>query len=148
MKTIKLKIGILALSLLAGCQVGPMIHEIDELKSPFGANVRIEVSQTGTSKTRKYDGELIETRDDGLVVALRTEGGAPSRVTFAPWSRIHLVKATELPGFQARGTGSQSPESASTEKMRIISRFPQGLSPELMEQLLVGYDQATIDSLP
>jgi len=148
MKTIKLKIGILALSLLAGCQVGPMIHEIDESKRPFGANVEIQVSQAGRSKTRKCDGELIEARDDGLVVALRTEGGAPSRVTFVPWSRIHLVKATEFPGFQAKGTESQSPVSASTARLRIISRFPQGLSAELMGQLLVGYDQAAIDSLP
>jgi len=148
MRTHELNTGILALSLLAGCQVGPMIHEIDESKSPFGASVRIEVSQAGTSRARQYEGELIETKDDGLVIALRTAGGAPSRVTFVPWSRIHLVKATELPGFQARGAGNPSPRSASIEKMRLISRFPQGLSPALMEQLLAGYDQATVDSLP
>lgn len=148
MRKIILTKGILAVFFLGGCHTGPMIHKLEEPRQPFGANVEIEVSQTGTSRSLDYEGELIEVSDDGLVFASRSIAGAPSRVTFAPWPRIRSVEATELPGYKSTRRGSKSHRPESIEEMRIVSRFPQGLSPELMEKLLASFDQVTIDSLP
>lgn len=140
--------GILAVFFLGGCHTGPMIHELEEPRQPFGANVEIKVSQAGTSRSLNYEGELIEVSDDGLVFASRSIAGVPSRLTFAPWPRIRSVEATELPGYKSTSRGSKSHRPESIEVMRIISRFPQDLSPELMEKLLASFDQVTIDSLP
>jgi hypothetical protein len=148
MRKIILTKGILAVFFLGSCHTGPMIHKLEEPKQPFGANVEIEVSKTGTSRSLDYEGELIEVSNDGLVFSSRSIAGAPSKMTFAPWRRIRLVEATELPGIKSKRTGSNSHKPESIEMMRIVSRFPQGLSPDLMEELLASFDQVTIDSLP
>ena len=148
MKMTSLTTGIAVVVSLGSCHVGPMIDELEASRQPFGAHVEIEISQSGTPRTLDYEGELIEVGDDGLVFATRPNDGAPSRLIYAPWQRIRSIEATELPGYRYTGRGSRSRRSETMQEMRIVSRFPQGLTPELMDELLASFDQVKVDSLP
>ncbi len=147
MRIPKLTKRIAFLVLLGGCAVGPRIEKLEEPRHPFGANVALEVTQPGTSGRQKYEGELIEVREDGLVFALRALASRPSRVTFVPWMNVYSVTATELPGRTSKRNKSKGHKQESIDKMRIVSRYPQGLSADLMQRLLVSFDQETIDTL-
>ena len=139
MKRFRLRIYTAILAFLSACHVGPQIDQIHAARLPAGASVLIEIAQSSTKKKRNYEGELLEVRDDGLVVALRSDSIRDTHIAFVPWNIVSRVKAITLPGIQS------STRRIAIKKFRIVSRYPQGLSPELLDRLLVSFDQKAID---
>ncbi len=143
MTNIALKIALLLL--LGGCAVGPRIDQMISPQKPHGANVIVEIKQPNKRARLEHQGELIEVRDDGIVLLVATDAGG--RLTFASWHDIDRVKATEFRGFQStRGAGNK-PLTGRVGRMRIISRYPLGLSENLMGQLLAFYEQQEFDRI-
>ncbi len=146
MKGFRLQIYIAILALLSACgHVGPRIDHIHAARMPAGAYVLIEIAQSGTQKKQRYDGELLEVRDDGLVVALRTESIRDKHIAFVPWNIVYRVKATTLPGMQSTRPHGEKRREIAIKEFRIVSRYPQGLSPELLDRLLASFDQKAMD---
>lgn len=139
MRRFRLQIYTAILALLSACHVGPQIDQIHAARLPAGASVLIEIARSGTQKKQEYAGELLEVRDDGLVVALRSDTIRDTHIAFVPWNIVYRVKATTLPGIQS------STRRIAIKKFRIVSRYPQGLSPELLEKLLASFDQKAMD---
>lgn len=136
-------IGFGCLVMLGACHVGPVLNEMPEIREPQGANVVVDIDQPGKKPRLKLEGELVEVRADGLVIALSTSAG--QRLSFASWDDVYRVKATEFGGFQSAAYGGVERREESIARMRLISRFPQGLSPELLDKLLASYDQQAPD---
>lgn len=135
---------VVAVLLLASCHVGPQIVESDLGRHPQGADVLVELIEKAGSKRIEYRGELLDVRDDGLVVAIDDDADEGIRVGLIPWGKIHRASTTELPGIAVRTSQGASQREASTAELRNVSRFPQGLSPELMTRLLLHYGQSTL----
>ena len=134
-----------ALLALAACHVGPQGEQTDIGRQPYGAMIDVEIGARG-EKTRRQ-GELLEVRDDGLVILMDTEADAAERMALIPWARIKRASASELPGIAVRTSQGDSQRKASIEKLRNVSRFPQGLTPDLANQLLAHYGQTTLDTI-
>jgi len=147
MKSFNLTTVIAILSSTAACHVGPQIENKDIARQPYGANVLVAVAREGKSKTMKHRGELLEVRDDGLVIAAVTETDGKPRVVMIPWALIDRAKATDLPGIETRQSYRERQRADTREKLRNVSRYPQGLPPEIMDKLLASYGQATIESV-
>lgn len=139
----------LALAILttAGCHVGPQIDQTDLGRKPHGAAVVVQLKAKPMAKKAEHQGELLEVRDDGLVL-LEEEGvsGAP-RIVLIPWDNVHRASASDLPGIAVRTSQGAAQRATSTEALRNVSRFPQGLSPTLAGQLLARYGQSEVETL-
>lgn len=126
----RLLIALAALLFSGACvlNVGPRAERLTVATSPSGTIADIRVRDHG----ELFTGELLEVRDTALVVL---SGG---RVTVVPVSAIRRVtfrdSAIYLDGGDVFGVGELS-------ELRLLSRFPQGITPPLMSALLAALGQ-------
>lgn len=129
---------------LSACHVGPQIDEMRMPISPNGADVLVKVRTAGAKSENEYRGELLEANDDGLLVGLRSDSSKRPQMAFVPWKIIYSAEATEVKGIRARVGVRGQRHGNSVDKFRHISRFPQGLSPQLRDALLANFGQTEV----
>jgi len=117
--------------LMSGCSVGMTALKYRPAQAPNGVIMHVDTTQG------KYSGELIEVRDSGIVV--QTD------------QKLRLLPYTEILSSQADQTTSayapskqKAPLPKAQAQLRLLSRFPQGLSPELMGRLLSTLGQTEL----
>lgn len=116
------------------CSRGPRVSSFAPALKPAGAAVSIE------SRNATFDGELLAVSDTALVLL---RGGV---VALAPYAAIEDVV---LPQFDAEYKIRHArPDTLTLGKLRLRSRFPQGMTPELLAQLLAAYHQNSLTVLP
>ncbi len=126
---------------LSACHVGPQIKDLDLANNPEGATVEVQVLPTEGRDKLKFEGELLEIRDDGIVFSGTSADDAADEVIFVAWSRATRVRATEFGGYKAKIGRSLEWSAETKERFRLVSRFPQGISPEIMDSLLAAHRQ-------
>ncbi len=126
---------------LSACHVGPQIKDLDLANNPEGATVEVQVLPTEGRDKLKFEGELLEIRDDGIVFSGTSADDAADEVIFVAWSRATRVRATEFGGYKAEIGRSLEWSAETKERFRLVSRFPQGISPEIMDSLLAAHRQ-------
>jgi hypothetical protein len=137
-----IKVGLsLAVLWLSACHVGPQIKDLELANNPEGATVEVQVLPTDGRDKLKFEGELLEIRDDGIVFSGTSADDAADEVIFVAWSRATRVRATEFGGYRAEIGRSLEWRPETKERFRLISRFPQGISPEIMDGLLAAHRQ-------
>jgi hypothetical protein len=137
-----IKVGLsLAVLTLSACHVGPQIKDLQLANNPEGATVEVQVLPAGGRDKLKFEGELLEIRDDGIVFSGTSADDAADEVIFVAWSRATRVRATEFGGYRAEIGRSLEWSPETKERFRLISRFPQGISPEIMDSLLAAHRQ-------
>lgn len=112
--------------LAAGCHVGPDVASYPPASSPRGAVGKFEVGRT------TFEAELLAVRDSSFVV-LRDR-----QVVEVPFAG---VTSSSFPHVSIRVSSEARPSAEELAKLRILSRFPQGLSAELERKLLDAYGQ-------
>lgn len=118
-----------------GCAVGPTTRSFGPAAGPQGiaADLRVKWGRTG-----RLQGELLEVQDTALVLL------SANRVTLVP------IRVILMGRFSRRGTlvedGRASQKTLS--RLRTVSRFPAGLTPEIRARLLAAYGQTTPDGPP
>jgi hypothetical protein len=109
---------------------------------------------------RQFAGELIEVRESGLVILVGGDvapsaspvqgGGASSRehaqgsLEFVPYQELRRSKPVDQTRSSWVINGPQPPDPAVREHFRLLSRFPQGLTGELLQVLLTAYGQSEL----
>ena len=137
-----IKVGLsLAAASLTACHVGPQIKDLDLANNPEGATVEVQVLPADGQDKLKFQGELLEIRDDGIVFSAASADDAEDELVFVAWSRATRVRATEFGGYRAEVGRSLEWNAETKERFRLISRFPQGISPEIMDRLLAAHRQ-------
>ena len=126
---------------LSACHVGPQIKDLDLAHNPEGATVEIQVLALEGKSKLKFEGELLEIGDDGVIFLGADAKDSADEVIFVAWSRAARVKATQFGGYSASMGRSLEWSPETKERFRLISRFPQGISPEIMDGLLAAYRQ-------
>ena len=129
----------LAIISLSACHLGPQIKDLDLANNPEGATVKVQVLPAEGRHKLEFDGELLEIRDDGIVAA-----DGVDEIVFVAWGRATRVRATEFGGYRAEIGRSLEWSDETKERFRLISRFPQGISPEIMEGLLAAHRQEEV----
>ena len=111
----------------AGCYFGRSPSSYPPAQGPRGAAVTITTARQVT-----VAGELLAVTDTALVVH------GPSGVMLVPFA---ATRDAWLPDLRMHVRNGQRPNAREAEKLRLHSRFPQGISAELLARLLERYDQ-------
>ncbi len=132
--TMKRLTGLLTLVVVAclatGCNLGMTARAYPPAQGPKGVIMRVRTAQGQLS------GELIEVRDAGIVLA-------DQKLRLLPYTTILSSEADKTEARYAISHGT-APKPGVRERLRLLSRFPQGLTPELVRQLLESYGQAEL----
>ena len=142
MRTILAVMSIACLS--SACTIGMSTREFKLAGSPHG--VRTAVSTAGG----EFEGELIEVRDASVVILEDgASAGGPGvraqRLRMTPFSAIRLAKFEQRPALRLRD--GKPPSAAMRERLRLVSRFPYGMSPAVERDLLKAYGQDSFAGL-
>jgi hypothetical protein len=114
-----------------GCSYGMTAKKFPPALGPRGVTMRVVTEQ------RVASGELLEVRDTGIVVL------ADQKVALLPYSSIVRANAEGISsGLEIEGRRNPDPEVR--ERLRLLSHFPQGLSPPLLQELLNKYGQTSL----
>jgi hypothetical protein len=133
---------------ISACQLGPRIDKFEQARRPEGITTTIELRH-GFSDAGPLEGELLEVREHGLLLRVQ-ENREDRRLAFVPYSAMEEVEFDQMNlrvvGQQNELTEEYWPASIQDrKKLRLLSRFPQGLSTPLLEQLLAAEGQTAVD---
>jgi hypothetical protein len=135
----------LALLVPGACVFGTRLEQFAPAHGPQGATVSLRTHE------RELEGELLEARDEGLLLleavapGLRGTAGTGRRLVLVRYARIRRAR------FAGVGLGifdGNTPKARDLRRMRQLSRFPQGVAPELLQALLGDCAQQAVGELP
>lgn len=110
------------------CQLGGRVDRFAPAKQPGGVATTLWFRGGGTG-----EGELLVVQDTAFVILDQ------DTVTLVPY------RALKSGRFSQVGELTDLPPSEDVKsKLRLVSRFPQGLSPDLLARLLAAYRQSTL----
>lgn len=121
----------ISIVMVSACTIGKSAKDFDIAVVPRGTLVRV------SSGSAQYTGELVVVRDNGLVVA----GGG--RMILFPFGSMNGMVATEL-GNAYRLAPREKPSGEKLERLRLVSRFPQGMNADVERRFLAVLKQDAI----
>jgi len=126
---------ILTLVVLAGlgggCSIGMTAKKYRPAQAPKGVIMHVDSTQG------RYSGELIEVRDSGIVLL------TDQKLRLLPYTAI-LSSSVDQTSSRYAPSNRTAPKPDVQAHLRLLSRFPQGLTPELTGQLLNAYGQTEL----
>ena len=125
---------ILVVSALAacGCHFGTRTQTFGPARGPGGVAAEI-VTPAGSW----VSGELLEVQDTALLVL------SDQRIVLVPYSLVRSAQFDQM-NRNTMILGQVTPSVAVREELRLVSRFPQGVTPGLLEELLAAYGQSEV----
>lgn len=135
-------IALLVASCAAACSYGMTVEKLRHTSSPGGAIARV------TTTSAQFTGELIEVQDAGLLILTSSRRNDRTQVQ-ERLLRLVPFGAIESSAFEQLRRGyrvarRRAPDAANRERLRLVSRFPYGLRPELLAQLLASLGQKAV----
>ncbi len=119
------------LSLLLGaCTIGMTPDEFLPARRPAGIHTSVRLLDA------RLEGELLSVNDTSLVILTKTE------IMSVPYGSIRSARFRQY--YRLGIQYWEQPSSATREELRLLSRFPQGLSGDLLKQLLDVHGQGRI----
>lgn len=130
-------------TMCAGCAMGARLETFSLAHGPGGATAEV------STRTEVVHAELLEVRPDAMLLlthSRRREGvdRAERRLALAAYAVLQEARFAQVRETVARGS---VPDAAQRERLRLVSRFPQGVSADLMRRLLDDCGQAEPDTL-
>ena len=120
----------LALLVAGACYFGPRLTDFPAATQPAGTQVRL------MRRGWMLEGELLAVRDSAVLVR------QDRHVVLVPWRRVaYLV----VPKVATLATGGKPPGAALRERLRLMSRFPQDLTPAVERALLASLGRDSVE---
>ena len=116
---------------MSACSYGTRIADFRPAYLPNGVVVRVNTSRG------ELNGELIDMRETGFVILT----SANEKLRLIPFEQVRSAKFEKVGSLLGNG---KTPTSAEHNRLRLLSRFPQGMSPEVLETLLKTYGQTDL----
>lgn len=123
-----------ALLLSPACRWGPRLERFEPATAPRGATLQVTTAQPGGL----WEAELLAVSDSGVLV--RT--GRP--LVFLRWEQVRRGAVEDL-GAEYRFGGGR-PSGDVVERLRLVSRFPQGVDATLLQRLLAVSGQSGVEA--
>lgn len=121
----------ISILVIPACKIGKSGKDLPLATQPGGAQVAVALQGV------RVPGELIAVRDDGVVVTARKQ------LSFFPFVSLGGLTIQQMSGDYQLSPGER-PSREKFERLRLVSRFPQGLTPEIERQLLAELGQSAI----
>jgi hypothetical protein len=130
------------LLVVSGCHFGIQAEDFVAAHGPQG--VKVEMRLKKGIHVRLLAGELLEVREDGFLV--NVDNKEARQIQFVHTSVILRAEFAQFDGFGKQAIGAKLDVSL-RDKLRVLSRFPQGLSSELLAALLSAQKQTTVENI-
>ena len=117
-------------AVLAGCSFGQTAAKFEPARGPRGISATIT-----TRAWKNVVVEVVEFGDESLLV---DSAQGVARVPYA------IIESAVFAQTGIHVEGGRPPAAKVREKLRLLSRFPQGLSPELLRGLLETRGQSEV----
>jgi hypothetical protein len=132
MMTARLTVIALLLCMASSCRYGMTATTFPVATSPKGITGYI------TTEKGRFPGELLEVRDDGLLMLVAR------KLRFVPYASILHSQLNDTKLGRELHDG-RAPNAVVRDRLRLISRYPQGLTPDLLQQLLAAHGQTEVE---
>jgi hypothetical protein len=125
------------LALGPGCHFGTNVAAFRPAHEPMGLRAVI------VTRTRVGDAELLAMEKGAYVFRMLPGGGEPTgRIVRVPFESVRTVRFPEVGIQVAEG---RPPSRRDWERLRLLSRYPQGMMPPVLSRLLLAADQAALE---
>lgn len=139
---------------LLACSVGTKVGSFRPANEPGGARVALRIKPGETAEREllavTVEGELLAVRDTALLILRQAPSGNPAppapRIVLVPLRGIWQGDFRQLHGSPRIEAGRFYPAEALAQ-VRLVSRYPQGVSDGLLQALLAVYHQTKLDVL-
>lgn len=132
---------------IAGCAtVGVEVDEFKPAQGPQGVHMELKLNGDIVDGN-SIEGELLAVRADGVVLNVlnHTDKAEPSaRLVWVPFRMMNKARLEQMGSVRIKSQG-QAMDEKNLNKLRLVARFPQGLSDELLATLLAESGQAQIE---
>lgn len=128
---------LLATVVTGACMFGRTAATYPPARTPSGLQTTVYTTRSALT------GELLAATDTSLIIV--SEPGAPCPVrcvVLVPYAAILLA---EFPSLRSANFDPPGPRAHDMRNLRLHSRYPQGISPELMARLLEAYGQTALE---
>lgn len=128
-----LSLGVLV---FVGCNVGPTADVLAPFRTGQGIDVTLSMRGTAGRTNGGFRAEVLEVRREALLV------NSPRHPESIALVSYRAIGGATFDGLERLNFGSGRPPSpAQQEELRLLSRYPQGVSDELLQKLLLAYHQ-------
>jgi len=117
----------------AACYHGPSLQKFEPAHAPDGIDADLRLAHA------RVHGELLAVEDTALIVLSER-----NKVVLVPFRKVKTGDFRDLGPLLGDGKPSQD----TVERLRLVSRFPAGLTPELRGRLLAAYGQTEVEVVP
>lgn len=132
MRTTPLALGLLGMA----CSIGPRASQHPLTAGAAGVSIAVELTALDSNhQHRSVSGELLAVTDTGLWILANTR---PTWVRFSVVSRAVFPESGDDDFW-----GPNPPSQKAHERLRLESRFPQGMTPDLIRRLAGVYGDST-----
>lgn len=134
----RILIALVLVSSAAACSYGMTAEKFRPATDPHGVMARIT---TGGGELR---GEVIELQDAGMVILSSRMGQTDERtLRLVPYATVRTAKFEQLDSRYSIRDGS-APAGDVRERLRLVSRFPHGMSAAVLAELLKANGQTQL----
>lgn len=137
---------LLLLLLVAACSVGVQIEDFRPAQGPYGVHVELQLDGKAIRES-KISGELLAVSADRILLSVIGNPNSPNRtrrVVSIPYSLIKTVDPEQMGRMRFRSQREEMDEYH-LNPLRLVARFPQGLSDELLAVLLADQGQDQVE---
>lgn len=132
---------------LAACthELNTRVEEFRPAQTPGGINTQVTLYR-GYVPGNKLSGELVAATDDGIVLLLHSPVELPAgrfRFVEVRFPMMRSMGLDQIGRSRVKSEG-QALNDLRLRRLRLLSRFPQGLSDELLARLLESYGENTV----
>ncbi len=138
---------LLTLVVIVGCSTSVEVKNFKPAQKPQG--IQMELSLNGNViDGSKIKGELLAVRGDGILLNVADYPGSTrsgDTVVLIPFWMMDTAELEQMGRAKVESQGKEKNELY-LDRLRLLSRFPQGLSDDLLSELLkrVGQGQVVV----
>ncbi|MCH9026585.1 MAG: hypothetical protein IIA05_05650 [Proteobacteria bacterium] len=132
---------------VAGCSVGVQIEDFKPAQGPQGVHIELRLKGKVIGGNT-ISGELLAVRADRILLNVIDNPDSPnakSRVVLIPVSMVKTAEPEQMYRVKVRSKRKELDEEQ-VNRLRLVARFPQGLSDEMLAVLLAEMGQDQVDN--
>lgn len=141
---------LLATTVLTGCMVGQKVSSFSPARGAQGVRVDIQKGMgswiSGAELLAIQDTALLVLRVHRRPVSQERVAWADQQVVLVPLRIIQTARFAQM-GISTLVEDGRFRSMSGREQVRLVSRYPQGVGPELLSALLAAYGQPQLEVL-
>ena len=138
--------GLMFVLAAAGCSTSVAVKDFKPAQSPHGINMELTLNGN-VIDGNKISGELLAVRGDGVLLSVEDyldSGSKKEWVGLIPFWMMDTAKLEQMGSAKVESQGEEK-NKLYLDRLRLLSRFPQGLSDDLLAELLTIMGQEEVE---